>query len=326
MKLSRRNFFYQVVSLASIGALPLASWANSDWPSKPVRIVVPVPAGGSLDTLARTIAKELSIKFGQSVMVENIAGGGSNIAFGHVAKAAPDGYTLLLGWDSLLINPSLYAAVPYKLEQFSPITLAITSPQVLLVGNKLPVSALTDFLAAAREKNGALTLANAGNGSPGHLAGTLLEIMAGVKFTNVPYKGGAPAVADLIAGHVDALMVTLPAALQHVRTGKLKALGVTSAFRSTGAPEIPTIAEAGLAGYELNSWQGFFTPVGTPYNIVETLNRSIVDVLREPSVSDQLVNQGFEIVASSPDALASSMDTLAPRWAKLVKDSGARVD
>ena len=324
--MQRRHLLLNAAALATSFGLATRAHAKSDWPSKPIRIVVPVSPGGSLDTLARTLAKELQPRLQQPVLVDNVPGAGSNIAFGQVAKAQPDGYTLLLGWHSLIINPSLYASVPYTLQQFSPITLAITSPQVLLVGSKLPVNHLKEFIDAARKAEGKLTLANAGSGSPGHLAGTLLETHTGVKFTNVPYRGGAPAVADLLAGHVDALIVTLPAALQHVRSGKLKALGVTSARRATGAADIPTLAEAGLTGYELNSWQGFFTPAGTPDDVVKRLNKEFVDVLRDRGIRDQLVGQGFEIVASSPEELSRELATLTPRWAKLVQDSGAKVD
>ncbi|WP_151449174.1 Bug family tripartite tricarboxylate transporter substrate binding protein [Lacisediminimonas profundi] len=324
--MQRRNFLIKSIGLAASVSLPFPALAKSDWPAKPIRIVVPVPPGGSLDILARTIAKELTPKLNQPVVVENMAGGGSNIAFSHVAKAQPDGHTLLLGWDSLVINPSLYSSIPYTLQQFAPITLAITSPQVLVVGSKLPVNNLKEFIEAARKASGGLTLANAGSGSPGHLAGTLLETHTGLKFTNVPYKGGAPAVADLLAGHVDALMVTLPAAFQHIKAGRLKALGVTSAKRSTGASEIPTIAEAGVAGYELNSWQGILAPAGTPADIISTLNKHIVAILRDRAIRELLVPQGFEIVASSPDGLAKELARLTPRWAKLVQASGARVD
>jgi tripartite-type tricarboxylate transporter receptor subunit TctC len=325
MQSPRRHFL--VASLASAVAVVTPRFAAaSNWPTKPVRIIVPVAPGGSLDTLARTVAKDLTTRLGQSVLVENVPGAGSNIAFAHVAKAQPDGYTLLLGWDSLIINPSLYPSVPYTLSQFAPITLAITSPQVLLVGTKLPAKNLAEFLEAVRAAPGRITLANAGNGSPGHLAGTLLETQAKVKFAHVPYKGGAPAVSDLLAGHVDALFVTLPAALQHVKSGRLKALGVSSATRVTGANEVPTLAEAGLPGYELNSWQGFFAPAGTPADVIATLSKGIVAVLNDSATKAQLVAQGFEIVGSTPDALARELAVLTPRWAQLVKDSGARVE
>ncbi len=307
-----------------ITSIPLL--AQESWPTKPIKIVVPVPAGASLDSLARTIGKGISEKLGQAVVVENMAGGGSNIAFAYVAKAAPDGYTLLLGWDSLVINPALYSNPPYKLEQFAPITMAITAPQVLLVGPKLPVKNLRSLIEFARLNPGKITLANAGSGSPGHLAGALLESMADIKFTNVPYKGGAPGVADLLAGHVDAMFVTLPAALQYVKAGKLTALGVSPIKRSTGAPNIPTIAEAGVAGYDLNSWQGVLAPAGTPTAIINKLNKEIVATLKQPAVKDQLTSQGFEIVASSPEYLAKQLAIQAPKWAKLVKESGAKVD
>lgn len=307
-----------------ITSIPLL--AQESWPTKPIKIVVPVPAGASLDSLARTIGKGISEKLGQAVVVENMAGGGSNIAFAYVAKAAPDGYTLLLGWDSLVINPTLYSNPPYKLEQFAPITMAITAPQVLLVGPKLPVKNLRSLIEFARLNPGKITLANAGSGSPGHLAGALLESMADIKFTNVPYKGGAPGVADLLAGHVDAMFVTLPAALQYVKAGKLTALGVSPIKRSTGAPNIPTIAEAGVAGYDLNSWQGVLAPAGTPTAIINKLNKEIVATLKQPAVKDQLTSQGFEIVASSPEYLAKQLAIQAPKWAKLVKESGAKVD
>jgi tripartite-type tricarboxylate transporter receptor subunit TctC len=326
MQNHRRQFLLQAAALSGAAILPFGAFGQSSWPNKPIKIVVPVPAGASLDNLARTIAKGLSEKLGQSVIVENMAGGGSNIAFGYVAKAQPDGYTLLLGWDSLTINPSLYNSVPYRLDQFAPITMAITAPQVLLVGPKLPVKNLRSLIETARLNPGKISLANAGSGSPGHLAGALLESAANIQFLNIPYKGGTPGVADLLAGHVDAMFVTLPAALQQVRSGKLTALGISSAKRSTGAPNIPTIAEVGLPGYDLNSWQGILAPAGTSNQIIQKLNKDIVSVLLNPATKDQLVSQGFEIVASSPEYLAKQLALQTPKWAKLVKDSGARVE
>ena len=326
MQNNRRQFLLHAAALSSTAIIPFNAFGQSNWPNKPIKIIIPVPAGASLDNLARTIAKGLSEKLGQSVIVENMAGGGSNIAFGYVAKAQPDGYTLLLGWDSLTINPSLYSAVPYRLDQFAPITMAITAPQVLLVGPKLPVKNLRSLIETARLNPGKISLANAGSGSPGHLAGALLESAANIQFLNIPYKGGAPGVADLLAGHVDAMFVTLPAALQQVRSGKLTALGISSAKRSTGAPNIPTIAEVGLPGYDLNSWQGILAPAGTSNQIIQKLNKDIVSVLLNPATKEQLISQGFEIVASSPEYLAKQLALQTPKWAKLVKDSGARVE
>ena len=323
---SRRRLLKFLLSATATSLFPLVARASAPWPNKPIRFIVPAAPGGSLDILSRTVAKELTIRLNQTVFVENMPGGGSNIAFGYVAKAAPDGYTLLVGWDSLAINPALYPTLPYKIDQFAPVSLAITAPQVLVVGPKLPVKNLKTFIEVARRDPNGLSMANAGNGSPGHLAAALLESKAEIKFNNIPYKGGAPAVADLLAGHVDALMVTLAAALPHIESGRLTALGVSSAKRSTGAPNIPTIAEAGLAGYELNSWQGFLAPAGTPNEIIRLLNKEIVASLNDPDTKKKLIADGFEVVASSPKALADYLASSTPKWAKLVKDSGAKVD
>ena len=327
MSISRRSLLGASASALAATALPFAAHAKSDWPSKPIKIVVPVVPGGSLDILARTVAKGLTASLNQSIVVENLAGGGSNIGFGYVAKAAPDGYTLLLGWDSLVINPGLYPSIPYKLDQFAPISLAITAPQVLLVGPKLPaVKNLKSYIELVRKSPGLIALANAGNGSPGHLAGALLQSRANLQLINIPYKGGAPAVADVLAGHVDSLVVTLPAAIQHIRAGRLTALGVSSAKRSTGAPEIPTIAEAGLQGFDLNSWQGFLAPAGTPNDIILALNKEITTILKDPDVRTQLVGEGFEVVASSPKELGDFVEVSTAKWARIIKDSGAKID
>lgn len=323
--MNRCRRFFIALAVAVCGSVP-AAFAQQPWPSKPVRIIVPVPPGGSLDLLARTLSKELAPVLGQQVVIENVPGAGGNIAFGQVANASPDGHTLLHGWDPLSINTALYSSVPYKLAQFAPITLAITSPQVLVIHPKLEAGSVDEFIALARRKPGVLSLASPGNGSPGHLASTLLGTLTGAEFVHIPYKGGGPALADLIAGHVDAAIVTLPAALQHVRSGRLRALGVSSARRAAGAPEIPTIAEAGVRGYELNSWQGFFAPAGTPPAIIQRLNAEIVRVLNNREIRDQLVAQGFDIVGSAPEGLAREIAEGTPRWAQLVKSSGAKVD
>jgi len=324
--MKRRIFLKQASTMAVALALPQVGRAQADWPAKALHIVVPVAPGGSIDMLTRTLSKPLALDLGQSIIVENIAGGGGNIAFGQVARAKPDGYTLLMGWDAMLINPALYSVVPFQMNQYAPVTLAITSPQVLVVGPKLSVKSLKEFLDAARRLSGALSLANAGNGSPGHLAGTLLETEAKIKLTHVPYKGGGPAVADLLAGHVDALMVTLPAALQHIKSGRLVALGMSSASRSTAVPSIPTIAEAGVPGYEVNSWQGLFAPAGTTSDIIQKLHKSVTSALLEPSIRAQLEGLGYEIVASTPEALQQQLNVLIPKWAEIVKMSGAKPD
>lgn len=324
---TRRRFLHAPTALGISALCPTMGVASQAWPSKPLRLVVPVPPGGSLDLLARTVARELGPRLGQAVTVENQGGAGGNIAFGAVASAPADGYTLLLGWDSLAINPALYPNVPYRLNQFAPVTLAITSPQVLVAHPaRVPGGSLSDFLAQARKRRGAVTVASPGNGSPGHLSIAHLESLAGIDVLHVPYKGGGPALADLLAGHVDAAMVTLPAAIQHIRSGRLVALGVSSKTRSSGAPAIPTLSEAGVAGYDLNSWQGFFVPAGSPSEAIGRLNREISEVLRGREVREQLTQQGFEVLAAGPESLSRELQEGAPRWARLVRDSGAKVD
>ncbi|MCX7229987.1 MAG: tripartite tricarboxylate transporter substrate binding protein [Burkholderiales bacterium] len=310
-----------------LGALGTARAQSAALPARPLRIVVPVPPGGSLDLLARTVARELSPRIGQPVVVENHGGAGGNIAFGLVASAPPDAHTILLGWDSLSINPALYGTVPFRLDQFAPVTLAITSPQVLVINEqKLPAKTLADFVRIARERGGKIAVASAGSGSPGHLAGTLLKNLASIDFTHVPYKGGGPALADLIAGHVDAAFVTLPAATPHLAANRLAALGVTSTRRSSGLPQLPTFVEAGVAGYEIDSWQGFFVPAGSPQAAIDRLHAEIATVLRDDRIRAQLVAQGFEVVAGPPQALARELERTTPKWVQLVQASGARVD
>ncbi len=322
---TKRRLFGASVTAALL-ATTRHAWSQS-FPVRPIRLILPVAPGGSLDILARTLSKELTPRLGQPVLVENHAGAGGNIAFGLAAQSAADGYVVLHGWDSLVINPALYGSVPYRLNQFAPVTLAVTSPQVLVTNPaRQPAVDFAEFASLARQRPRQLTVASAGAGSPGHLALSLLERQAGLELVHVPYKGGGPAVADLLAGHVDALFVTLPPALPHIRSGKLRALGVSSVRRSAGAPQIPTLAESGVRGVELESWQGFLVPQGTPGDAIGRLNREIVAVLQLPEVRANLVNQGFEVVAGGPDAMAGELAVGGPRWGALVKASGARVD
>ncbi|HMN81846.1 MAG TPA: tripartite tricarboxylate transporter substrate-binding protein [Burkholderiaceae bacterium] len=325
MPIDRRRLLAGAAALAPLAlARPVAA---QPFPSRPIRILVPVPPGGSLDLLSRTLAKVLPARLDQPVVVENHAGAGGNIAFGLAAQAPADGHTLLHGWDPLVINPPLYGKVPYRLDQFAPITLAVTSGQVLVTHpGRVPATDFGGFAALAAARPGALTIGTPGSGSPGHLAMSLLETSTGLKFVHVPYKGGGPAIADLLAGHLDAAFVTLPAALAHVRADRLRAIGLSSPRRSTGAPQIPTFQEGGVRGYELDSWQGFFAPAGTPVDAIGRLNREIVAALTEPALREQLVGQGFEVVGSPPQRLAQELTAGADRWAELVKSSGARVD
>ncbi|MEI7444055.1 MAG: tripartite tricarboxylate transporter substrate binding protein [Burkholderiales bacterium] len=322
----------RVVSLAAaVAALsvfrPAAANEARAWPTRPLRWVVPVAPGGALDLLARTLARELAPRLGQPVVVENVPGAGGNLAFGQVASAPADGHTVLHGWDSLSINPSLYPSVSFRLEQFAPVTLAVTSPQVLVVNpGRVPARSLDAFIALARDRAGALSVASPGSGSPGHLAATLLQTQAGITLTHVPYKGGGPALADLVAGHVDSAVVSLPAAVPHLDAGRLAAIGLSSARRSTGRPDLRTFRESGLPGYELDSWQGMLVPSGTPASAIARLHEEIATVLRDERVRAQLVAQGFEVVAGPPSELAALLERSTPQWTRLVRVSGAKVD
>jgi tripartite-type tricarboxylate transporter receptor subunit TctC len=316
----------KVVAVIFCLAALAAGHCAAQYPARAIRIVVPVPPGASLDTLARTVGARLSARFGQPVVVDNQPGGAGNIAYGTVAKAAPDGHTLLLGWDGMQINVGLYKSLPYQLSNFAPITMAITTPQILVANKSLPVRDLREFIALAKRQRGKVTAASPGSGSPGHLAGALFMMLTGAELVHVPYKGGAPAVIDVLAGHVDVLFVSLPAVVQHVRSGKVHALGVSTPARAPSLPDVPTIAQGGVKGYELISWQGLLTTAGTPPDVVNLLNKEIVQILRSPEVKDILAPLGYEIVASTPAALDAELKQGTDKWLKLIKQSGATAD
>jgi tripartite-type tricarboxylate transporter receptor subunit TctC len=328
-RLSRRN----LLSLAAAAALPVPALAQgggqgATWPERPIRLVIPVAPGGSLDILGRTVAREINGTLGQPVVPENMPGAGSNLAFEAVARARPDGHTLVVGSDPLAINPALYRRVNFHpVRDFAPVAELVRAPQVLVVRPGLPARDVPAFLRLARQAEGAMTLASQGNGSIGHLAGALLSGRADLSFTHVPYRGGGPAVLDVMAGHVDALLVTLPAAIEHIRAGRLPALAVTSAARSTALPEVPTLAEAAdLPGYEVVTWQGILAPSGTPATVVERLNAALLGALARPGVAEGLRRQGFEITGSTPQAFAALVRDEAERWPPVVRASGAMLD
>ena len=300
--------------------------ASAQYPARAIRIIVPVPPGASLDTLARTIGARLNMRFGQPVVIDNQSGGAGNIAYGTVAKAAPDGYSLLLGWDGLQINVGLYKSLPYQLSNFAPVTMAITTPQILVSNKSLPVREVRELIALAKRQRGKVTAASPGSGSPGHLAAALFMMKTGTELIHVPYKGGAPAVIDTLAGHVDVLFISLPAAVNHVRSGKLRGLGVSTATRAPTLPDVPTLAQAGVKDYELISWQGILAPAGTPPEVINLLNAEIVQILRSAEVKDVLVPQGYEIVASTPAALGAELKQGTEKWLQLIKQSGATAD
>jgi tripartite-type tricarboxylate transporter receptor subunit TctC len=313
---------------ACLGLRPALAAAPGSWaPDRAIRIVIPVAPGGSLDILGRTLARQLTPAIGQPVVAENHPGAGSNLAFELVARARPDGLTLLVGSDPLTINPALYARTGFDpVRDFAPIIEAVRAPQVLVVNPRSPVRDLTGFVAWAREADGRLTIASQGNGSIGHLAGSLFAREAGYTFSHVPYRGGGPAVVDLVAGHVEALFVTLPAAIEHIREGRLRAVAVTGATRSTALPAVPTIAESGYPGFDVVTWQGILAPRGLSAAAVDRLAAEFRTVLAQPEVANTLTAQGFEVTGHGPEAFASLIRAESERWPPVVRAVGARLD
>jgi tripartite-type tricarboxylate transporter receptor subunit TctC len=301
--------------------------AAAAWPDRALRMIVPVAPGGSLDILGRTAAKALTGPLGQPVVVENHTGAGSNIAFELVARARPDGLTLLVGSDPLTINPSLYARIGFDpVRDFAPIAELVRAPQVLVVKNGLEARSLAEYRRLAQETAGATTLASQGNGSIGHLGGIVLGQALGFQTTHVPYRGGGPAVVDLVAGHIDSLLVTLPAAIEYIRQGQIRALAVTGSSRAASLPDVPTVAESGFPGFEVVTWQGLLAPAGTPEPILERLHAETRRAMARPEVADGLRAQGFDMASGSRADFAALVRAEAARWPAIVRASGARVD
>lgn len=318
--------FAAIVALAVV-ALPQASRAQP-FPSKPIRIVVAFPPGGATDLMARTIAAKLQERTGQPALVENKPGASGMIGTEFVAKSPPDGYTLVMATQTThAVNPSLHAKVPYDpVRDFVPVTMAGYTPLALVVPAGAPYATVAEFVAWLKANAGKATFGSGGNGTSQHLSAELFKTVAGIDAVHVPYKGSAPAMADLLGGQVAFMFDNLPTAMPHVKSGKLKALAVTSPARSSLAPEVPTMAEAGFPGVETTTWFGLFAPAGTPSEVVAKLNAEVVAGLRDADVRARLAGQGIEVVADSPDAFAATLGREIAKWAKVIRDSGAKPD
>jgi len=318
------------LSLAATLAIlaPHAARAADAYPAKPVRFVVAFPPGGGTDIIARAIAQKLAERIAQQVVVDNRPGAGGNIGTDIVAKSAPDGYTMLMGSAGpLAINASLFGKMPFDpIKDLAPVTLAASTPNVLVVHPSLRVATVKELIALAKARPGEINFASSGHGTPAHLAGELFNSMAGVKMVHVPYKGAAPALADLLGGQVQLMFSTMPPALPHVKDGKLRALAVTSAKRSPAAPDLPTLDEIALPGFEANTWHGVVVPAGTPATIVARLNREIVAILHLPDVVERFSSQGAEALGSTPEEFAAYIRSETLKWAKVVRDSGAKAE
>ena len=311
---------------AMLPTAALSADAPEAWPTKRITYVVPFAPGGNTDTLARIISEKLTGTLGQPVIVDNKPGAGGNIGSDFVAKAKPDGYTILGGTiSSHAINSSIYPKMPYDAtKDFEPITLIASSPLVLAVPANSPYKTAKDLLAAAKAKPGDLTFASAGTGTSPHLAGELLKSVAHVDVTHVPYKGSGPAVTDLIAGHVQFMFDTALIVGPHIKAGKLRPLAVTSSKRVKTLPDVPTLVEAGVPGYEIGSWQAIFAPAGTPKPIVQKLNTSIVGVLKMLDVQERLAGLGMDTVAGTPDELGQFQKAEVVKWSKIVKEANIK--
>ena len=303
-------------------ALPVAA---QNYPTRAVRLVVPSAPGGGTDISARILAPQLSQFLGQQVVVENRAGAGTMIGGEAVARAAPDGYTLLMGISTLAINPAMYKKVPYDaLKDLTPISQAVSLSNVLVVHPSLPAKSVKEFVALVKPRPGQINFASAGVGTSPHLSMELFLVMTGLKMLHIPYKGSGPGVTDLIAGHVPAMMPNMLSAQPHIKSGRLRALGVTGSKRAPGADDIPTIAEAGVPGYEAVQWYGLLAPAAVPRDIITKLHAGVVRALQNPEVRQRLLNDGAEPVGSSPEEFAAYLRSETAKWAKVIQAAGIK--
>jgi tripartite-type tricarboxylate transporter receptor subunit TctC len=312
--------------LALLMALPFAV-AAQPYPNKPIRMIVPFPAGGTVDFFARVISPKLSEALGQQIVVENRAGAGGNIAAEFVAKSPADGYTLLMGSEIVAINITLYAKIGYDpMKDLEPVTLVGIVPNVLLASATFAPNTLKELIAAAKAQPGKLSYGSTGHGTSSQLSSELMKSMAGLHIVHIPYKGGAPAIADLMGGQLEMMFVNMPTAMPYVQSGKIKLLGVTSAQRVPELPNVPTMGEAGLKGFETYAWSGVYAPAGTPRDIVSKLNQEILKVLSIPAIREKLAGQGATPAGNTPEQFRKFTKDEIDKWAKVIKASGARIE
>jgi tripartite-type tricarboxylate transporter receptor subunit TctC len=313
--------------LLAVLLVPASVLAQS-YPSKPVRLLVPFPPGGGVDITARALAQELSAPLGQPVVVENRPGAGGNVAAAEVARSAPDGHTLFVTLNALhAISPHLYAKLPFDaMKDFSFITPLVSFNNVLVVGPAAPMRSVQDVIAEAKRAPGKLTFASSGNGTNIHLVGELFKSMAGVDMVHVPYKGSAPALTDLMGGSVALMFDTIPSAVSHVKSGKLRALGVTGAKRSPVMPDVPTIAESGLPGYEVTSWYGLIGPAGMPQSVITRLNGEAAKAVGSTAFRGRMEPLGFDVVTATPARMVEMLQADSARWGKVIKAAGVTIN
>ena len=313
--------------LAGLAAGAAAQDPAATYPNRPIRIVVGFSPGGATDIVARTVANEMQRTWGQPVVIDNKPGGGSNIGSDIVAKAPPDGYTLLLGTIANATNMSIYKNMTYDtLRDFAPVTQTVSAPSVLVVNPNVPANNLKELIALAKAQPGKLAYASSGAGGSPHLAGEMLAQRAGIQIIHVPYKGAAPALADVLSGVVAMGFKTALSAIPHMQTGKLRPIAVAAAQRLPQIPNVPTMAEAGMPGFEVSSWNGLLAPAKTPAPIIAKLHREVVRILALPEVRERFAAQGADPVGSSPEEFRAYIAAEIDKWAKVVRESGARID
>ncbi len=316
------RLFISAVSL--LGLSGVAS-AQDAFPSKPVHLLVPFPPGGAVDIVGRTLGDELSKRWGQSVIIENRPGAGGTIASQAAAKAPPDGYTLIIVATGHALNPHLYAKLPYDpFNDFTPLSLIGTSPNMPLVRSDSPIRTLADLLALARERPGQLSYGHAGNGTSSHLAGELINYMTKVNIAAIPYKGGAPALNDLIGGHIPMSINNIPESIAQIRAGTVRPLGVTTAKRSPVLPDVPTIAEAGIPGYDTGVWWGLVGPAGLPPLVKARLAKDCAEAVNAPAVKERLLGLGAAPIGSAPEEFAALIRAEYEKWGPIIKAAGIR--
>jgi tripartite-type tricarboxylate transporter receptor subunit TctC len=318
---SRNRMF--LTALLVLPVSPPEALAQSDYPNRTVRVIVPTAAAGGNDTVGRVIAQGLSERWGRQVVVDNRAGASTMIGGEMVAKAPPDGYTLLMGVSTLAINPATFKKVPYEaMRDFAPITQAVFVPNLMMVRPSLPVKTVREMIAFAKARPSQVLMASAGFGTNPHLSMELFASMGQIRLIHVPYKSSTPGIIDLIAGHVAIMAPNMLQSIPHVRAGRLRALGVTSATRAASAPDIPTVAEGGLPGYEAVQWYGLLAPAGTPREIIDKLHKETIAILRSPESAKRLAGDGAEVIASTPEEFAAFIKAETVKWAKVVKAAG----
>jgi tripartite-type tricarboxylate transporter receptor subunit TctC len=320
-----RSWWCWIVALGLLGA----AWPGQaqQYPTKPLRLIVPFPPGGGTDTMGRILAQRLAEQLAQQVIVDNRPGGGANIGVEAAARAAPDGYTLVVVTITNAIGQSAYSRLNFDLvKDFAGIAQLATTPHILVVHPSVPVKSVTDLIALARARPEQLAYSSSGSGSAAHLAGALFGMLTGTKMVHVPYKGGGPSMIALVAGEVSVCFATMPSALGFVRDGRLRALAVTTARRTASAPDLPTVAEAGVGEFEAGSWYGLSAPAGTSREVIARLNAEVHKVLAQPDVQARLDKAGFEVVTGTPEQYTQFVRNEIVKWGKIVRAVGLRVD